>query len=91
MFGFCVFDSRKDRSPDAFLKRKSLWISEIFAENTILYYKKATQLDGFIFITFVGSILQTTCSETKSNTVCYTATSWFSMVSASCTIDPTET
>ena len=62
-----------------------------FQRYTVHYYNKANMLDGFISITFFRSILQTACCETESKTVCYTATSWFPMVSASCTIDTTET
>ena len=69
---------------------KSGWISGILAENTVHYHKKANMF-GWLFLTFFRSILQTACCETESKTVCNTATSWFLMVSASCTIDPTET
>ena len=55
------------------------------------YYKKANTIGWLYFYNFLlRSILQTACCETKSKTVCYTATSWFSLVSASCTIDSTE-
>ena len=53
LFGFCVFDSRKHRSPETFFQKgKSRWISEIFAENTVHYYKKANTLGWLYFYNF---------------------------------------
>ena len=92
LFGFCVFDSRKHSSPDTFFKREKAAGFHRYLQK-ILYTitRRQTRMDGFISITFLRSILQKGCCETESKTVYYTATSWFSMVSASCTIDPTET
>ena len=72
-------------------KKKSDWISRYLQEILYTITRKQKRLDGFISLTFFRSILQTACCETESKTVCYTATSWFPMVSVSCTIDLTET
>ena len=45
-------------SPDTFLKRKSGWISEIFAENSVHYLQESKHA------------WQTACCETESKTVC---------------------
>ena len=82
-----MFDSRKHRSPDT---DTAAGFQRCLQKILYSITRRQTRVDGFISITFFRSILQTACCETESKPVCYTATSWFSMVSASCTIDRTE-
>ena len=79
-------------SPDTFPKRKSGWISEIFAENTVHYLQESKHawMALFLLLSSVAFCRQRVVKP-KVKLCFYTATSWFPMVSASCTIDPTET